>query len=70
MKAALAELIGTFTLVFIGDGTGALADPTQSGVGFIGVAFGPALAAGDLSYFFLDVRRGPAWRRSCRGLAI
>jgi MIP family channel proteins len=44
MKAALAELIGTFTLVFIGAGTGALAGPTQSGAGIVGVAFAHGLA--------------------------
>jgi len=44
MKAALAELIGTFTLVFIGATTGALAGTTQSGAGIVGVAFAHGLA--------------------------
>ena len=42
MKAALAELIGTFTLVFIGAGAGALA--ARSGGGVVGVAFAHGLA--------------------------
>ena len=41
-KAALAELIGTFTLVFIGAGAGALA--ATSGGGIVGVAFAHGLA--------------------------
>ena len=41
-KAALAELIGTFTLVFIGAGAGALAE--TSGGGLVGVAFAHGLA--------------------------
>ena len=42
MKAALAEFIGTFTLVFIGAGAGALAD--SSGGGLVSVAFAHGLA--------------------------
>lgn len=41
-KAALAELIGTFTLVFIGAGAGALADPGTAGL--VAVAFAHGLA--------------------------
>lgn len=41
-KAALAELIGTFTLVLIGAGAGALAE--SSGGGLVGVAFAHGLA--------------------------
>jgi MIP family channel proteins len=39
IKAALAELIGTFTLVFIGAGAGSLVEP-----GLLGVAFAHGLA--------------------------
>ena len=42
MKAALAEFIGTFTLVFIGAGAGALAG--TSGTGVVGVALAHGLA--------------------------
>jgi MIP family channel proteins len=42
MKQMLAELIGTFTLVFIGTGAGALA--TASGGGIVGVALAHGLA--------------------------
>ncbi len=42
IKAALAELIGTFTLVFIGAGAGALAE--TSGGGIMAVAFAHGLA--------------------------
>jgi len=42
MKAALAELLGTFTLVFIGAGAGALADPGTAGL--VAVAFAHGLA--------------------------
>ncbi len=42
MKAALAEFLGTFTLVFIGAGAGALASP--SGTGVVGVALAHGLA--------------------------
>jgi aquaporin TIP len=42
IKAALAELIGTFTLVFIGAGAGALAE--SSGGGIVSVAFAHGLA--------------------------
>jgi MIP family channel proteins len=41
-KAAFAELVGTFTLVFIGAGAGALAQ--TSGAGLVGVAFAHGLA--------------------------
>ncbi len=41
-KAALAEFVGTFTLVFIGAGAGALAE--ESGVGTLGVAWAHGLA--------------------------
>ncbi len=42
VKATLAELIGTFTLVFIGAGAGAMAE--TSGGGIVGVAFAHGLA--------------------------
>jgi MIP family channel proteins len=42
IKPALAELIGTFTLVFIGAGTGALA--AKSGAGLVAVAWAHGLA--------------------------
>ena len=41
-RAALAELIGTFTLVFIGAGAGALAGST--GIGILGVALAHGIA--------------------------
>jgi len=41
-KSALAELIGTFTLVFIGAGAGALAG--ESGIGTLGVALAHGVA--------------------------
>jgi MIP family channel proteins len=41
-KAAVAELVGTFTLVFIGAGAGALA--ATSGAGIVGVALAYGLA--------------------------
>lgn len=43
MKAALAEFIGTFTLVFIGAGAGALADPGSAGLVGVALAHGLAL---------------------------
>ncbi|MBI4446381.1 MAG: aquaporin [Acidobacteria bacterium] len=42
LKPAIAELIGTFTLVFIGAGAGALA--TTSGAGLVGVALAHGIA--------------------------
>jgi aquaporin TIP len=42
IKSVLAELIGTFTLIFIGAGAGALAQ--QSGGGIVGVALAHGLA--------------------------
>ncbi len=42
IKAALAELLGTFTLVLIGAGAGALADPSSAGL--VAVAFAHGLA--------------------------
>jgi MIP family channel proteins len=42
IKAVLAELIGTFTLVFIGAGAGAVLEPTSAGT--VGVAFAHGLA--------------------------
>ena len=41
IKAAVAELIGTFTLVFIGAAAGALAK--TSGGGIVGVALWPTV---------------------------
>jgi MIP family channel proteins len=43
MKAALAEFIGTFTLVFIGAGAGALADVGSGGLVAVALAYGLAL---------------------------
>jgi MIP family channel proteins len=43
VKAALAELIGTFTLVFIGAGTGALAGTSGGGIVAVALAHGIAL---------------------------
>ena len=42
-KAALAELIGTFTLVFIGAGTGAALEPNSAGTVGVALAHGLAL---------------------------
>lgn len=42
-KAALAEFIGTFTLVLIGAGAGALADPGSAGLTAVALAHGLAL---------------------------
>lgn len=43
-KPALAELLGTFTLVFIGAMTGALAGPSGGGIVAVALAHGIALA--------------------------
>jgi aquaporin TIP len=43
MKAALAELIGTFTLVFIGAGAGATLEPNSAGTVGVALAHGVAL---------------------------
>ena len=45
LKPALAELIGTFTLVFIGAGAGALAGSSGSGLVGVALAHGMALTA-------------------------
>ncbi len=42
IRAAVAELVGTFTLVLIGAGAGALADPNSAGL--VAVAFAHGLA--------------------------
>jgi MIP family channel proteins len=42
-KSALAELIGTFTLVFVGAMAGALAGPDQGGIVAVALAHGVAL---------------------------
>jgi MIP family channel proteins len=44
LKQTLAEMIGTFTLVFIGAGAGALAGPSDNGTGVLGVALAHGLA--------------------------
>lgn len=44
MKAALAELIGTFTLTLIGAGAGALAGANTGGNGVVGVALAHGVA--------------------------
>jgi len=44
MKAALAELIGTFTLTLIGAGAGALAGANAGGNGVVGVALAHGVA--------------------------
>ncbi|MBX9792256.1 MAG: aquaporin [Pirellulales bacterium] len=44
MKAALAELIGTFTLTFIGAGAGALAGSTTGAGGIVAVALAHGIA--------------------------
>lgn len=43
LKAAIAELIGTFTLVFIGAGAGAMAGITDGGIVSVALAHGLAL---------------------------
>lgn len=43
IKAALAELLGTFTLVLIGAGAGALAEPGSAGLVAVALAHGLAL---------------------------
>jgi aquaporin Z len=52
MKKVLAELIGTFTLVFIGAGAGALAGPDQGGGGIVAVALAHGLAVLTSIYMF------------------
>lgn len=48
MKSALAEFLGTFTLVFLGAGAGALA--TSNGAGLVGVALTHGLALLVIAY--------------------
>ncbi|MBI5830290.1 MAG: aquaporin [Chloroflexi bacterium] len=43
LKPALAELVGTFTLVFIGAGAGALAGTNGGGIVAVALAHGLAL---------------------------
>ena len=52
LKPALAELLGTFMLVFLGAGAGALAGPDGNGGGIVSVALAHGLALLIIIYAF------------------
>ena len=69
LKPALAELIGTFTLVFIGAGAGALAGGSGGG-GLVGVAIAHGLALMIVVYAWGAISGGHANPAVTFGLAV